>query len=70
MARSAREIAIEVHAASIRRGDVINVGGRAMTVVNLINLPRGGKRIEFDGGAVLSVRAGESLTAFRIAEGW
>lgn len=70
MARSAKEIAIEVDAASIRLGDVISVGGRPMTVMNLISLPRGQKRIEFDGGAVLALGPGESLTAFRVAEGW
>lgn len=70
MPRSQREVAIEINAASIRRGDVITVGGQHMTVQNLFNLAGGGKRIQFDGGASLTLLPGTTLTAIRIAKGW
>ncbi|OEV10513.1 hypothetical protein [Streptomyces nanshensis] len=70
MARTEKEVAIEVTVATVKRGDVITVGGQPMTVQSLFNLPGGGKRIGFASGAVLTLWPGTTLTALRIAKGW
>ncbi|WP_314178112.1 hypothetical protein [Streptomyces winkii] len=70
MARTEKEVAIDITVTTIRRGDVITIGGQPMTVQSLFNLPGGGKRIGFAGGAVLTLWPGTTLTALRIVTGW
>jgi hypothetical protein len=70
MPRTEREVAISISPTTVRRGDIITVGGQHMTVQNLFNLLGGRKRIQFAEGAVLTILPGTTLTALRIAQGW
>lgn len=70
VSRTEREVAVEITAATVKRGDVITIGGQSMKVQNLFDLPGGGKRIQFPGGAVLTLHSGTILTALRTAKGW
>lgn len=70
MPRSEKEVAIEVRADSVRRGDSTTVGGQLLTVQDLVSLPGGAKRIEFGEGVALTLRPGMPLVIFRMAKGW
>lgn len=68
--RSKKEVAVEVTAATVRRGDVIVIGSVPMTIQNLYALPGGAKRIEFADGTVLTLHPKVAVTALRVARGW
>lgn len=70
MARTAKEVALDVTAATIRRGDRLTVGGQVMRVRDLVSLPSGAKRIRFSTGETLSIHCGTKLTAWRVVQGW
>lgn len=70
LARSEREVAVEITAATVRRGDIIVIGGVPMRIANLRSLPGGAKRVEFAEGLVFTLPARVVLTALRVAGGW
>jgi hypothetical protein len=46
---------VEVTAATVQRGDIIQFGGRACRVQDLFQLPQGAKQILFDSGELLTI---------------
>ncbi|MEU0048607.1 hypothetical protein [Streptomyces sp. NPDC006309] len=57
---------VEVTAATVRYGDIIQVGGRACRVGNLFQLPNGAKQLLFESGELLTIHARTRLTAVRV----
>ncbi|MEV6163967.1 hypothetical protein AB0L71_18900 [Streptomyces sp. NPDC052052] len=57
---------IEITAATVRRGDVIQLGGAARRVEDLFQLPRGAKQLVFESGDLLTVHARTRLVAVRM----
>ncbi|MBB4792667.1 hypothetical protein BJY54_003279 [Streptomyces nodosus] len=45
---------IEITAATVQRGDIIQLGGRACRVRDLFQLPQGAKQLVFDLGELLT----------------
>ncbi|MEU3191962.1 hypothetical protein ABZ686_15265 [Streptomyces sp. NPDC006992] len=70
MARSERQVAIEVGSGSVRRGDVIQVGGQSMAVSDIRHLTGGAKLITFRTGDTLTITAGTTLVVLRTVAGW
>ncbi|QHF92658.1 hypothetical protein DEH18_00630 [Streptomyces sp. NHF165] len=70
MARSERQVAIEVGGGSLRRGDVIQVGGQSMAVVDICHLTGGAKLIAFRSGDVLTIMPRTTLVVLRTVAGW
>ncbi|MCT2589191.1 hypothetical protein LHJ74_04455 [Streptomyces sp. N2-109] len=70
MARSPRQVAIDVMASTVRTGDEIRVGGQSMCVQDLQHVPGGAKRIKFASGDILTIAPTTTLTVLRTAEGW
>jgi hypothetical protein len=56
---------IEVTAATVQRGDVIQVGGRACRVRDLFQLSQGAKQLVFESGELLTIHARTRLVAVR-----
>ncbi|MET7456884.1 hypothetical protein ABZT03_34350 [Streptomyces sp. NPDC005574] len=56
---------IEVTAATVQRGDVIQLGGRACRVRDLFQLPQGAKQLVFESGELLTIHARTRLLAVR-----
>ncbi|MFJ7968917.1 hypothetical protein [Streptomyces sp. NPDC096324] len=56
---------IEVTAATVQRGDVIQLGGRACRVRDLFQLPQGAKQLVFESGELLTIHARSRLLAVR-----
>lgn len=61
---------IEITSADVRRGDVIQVGGRPCRVADLVQLHAGAKRLLFESGEVLTMHARSRLTALRLTRKW
>ncbi len=61
---------VEVTARTILPGDVLNIGGQAFEVLNLIELPAQGKALRFTTGEVLNMHFKTRLTVFRAARRW
>ncbi|MGX1975464.1 hypothetical protein [Streptomyces kronopolitis] len=61
---------IEVTSGTIRPGDVLNIGGQAFQVLNLIELPAQGKALRFTTGEVLNMHSKTRLTVVRAARRW
>ncbi|UFQ16869.1 MULTISPECIES: hypothetical protein [Streptomyces] len=61
---------VEVTARTILPGDVLNIGGQAFEVLNLIELPAQGKALRFTTGEVLNMHFKTRLTVFRTARRW
>jgi hypothetical protein len=57
---------VEVTAATVRRGDIIQLGGRACRVQDLFQLSQGAKQILFDSGELLTIHTRTRLVAVRI----
>ena len=70
MARSEKQVAIEVDAASVLLGDEIQIGGRALSVLDLVHLSGGCKRVTFTSGETLIITPKTTLTVLRTAKGW
>ncbi|MDF4251579.1 hypothetical protein [Streptomyces sp. WMMB303] len=70
MARSERQVAIEVVGGSLRRGDVIHVGGQSMAVSDIRHLTGGAKLIAFRTGDTLTITPGTTLVVLRTVAGW
>ncbi|MDT0310521.1 hypothetical protein RM780_26765 [Streptomyces sp. DSM 44917] len=56
---------VTVDASTVRLGDQILVGGQCYTVTDMTALPRGGRRLEFNGGESFTMRATTVLWATR-----
>ncbi|MET9406959.1 hypothetical protein ABZX90_14530 [Streptomyces sp. NPDC002935] len=56
---------VEVTAATVQRGDVIQVGGRACRVRDLFQLSQGAKQLVFESGELLTIHARTRLVAVR-----
>lgn len=56
---------IEVTAATVQIGDVIQLGGRACRVRDLFQLPQGAKQLVFESGELLTIHARTRLLAVR-----
>ncbi|MFF9685566.1 hypothetical protein [Streptomyces sp. NPDC014623] len=57
---------IEITAATVQRGDVIQLGGHACQVGDLFQLPRGAKRLVFESGELLTMHARTRFVAVRM----
>ncbi|MEU0002826.1 hypothetical protein ABZ079_00590 [Streptomyces sp. NPDC006314] len=57
---------VEVTATTVQRGDVIQLGGTACRVMDLIQLPQGAKRLLFESGELLTIHARTRLVAVRV----
>lgn len=64
--RSALASNIEVTAATVQRGDVIQLGGRAYRVQDLFQLPHGAKQLLFESGELLTIHTRTRLAAVRM----
>jgi hypothetical protein len=64
--RSAPASNIEVTAATVQRGDIIQLGGRACRVQDLFQLPRGAKQLLFESGELLTIHTRTRLVAVRL----
>ncbi|MFF8703096.1 hypothetical protein ACF067_29025 [Streptomyces albidoflavus] len=56
---------VEITAATVLRGDIIQVGGRACRVCALFQLPRGAKPLLFESGEPLTIDGRTRLVAVR-----
>ncbi|MEV7507843.1 hypothetical protein AB0O57_07835 [Streptomyces sp. NPDC091201] len=61
---------IEITSINVRRGDVIQIGGQACRVRDLVQLPAGAKRLFFESGEVLTLHARSRLIALRLMRKW
>ncbi|MER5551420.1 hypothetical protein ABT001_07030 [Streptomyces sp. NPDC002793] len=57
---------IEVTAATVQRGDIIQLGGQAYRVRDLFQLPQGAKQLVFESGELLAIHARTRLVALRM----
>jgi hypothetical protein len=64
--RSALASNIEVTAATVQRGDIIQLGGRACRVRDLFQLPQGAKQLLFESGELLTIHTRTRLGAVRL----
>ncbi|MFF7384339.1 hypothetical protein [Streptomyces griseoluteus] len=57
---------VEITAATVQRGDVIQLGGKACRVSDLFQLPQGAKKLRFESGELLTIHARTRLAAVRM----
>jgi hypothetical protein len=57
---------VEVTAATVRRGDIIQLGGKACRVSDLFQLPQGGKQLLFESGELLTMHARTRFAVVRM----
>ncbi|MEU0856548.1 hypothetical protein [Streptomyces griseofuscus] len=57
---------VEVTAATVQRGDVIQLGGLPCRVADLFQLPQGAKQLLFESGELLTMHARTRLVAVRM----
>ncbi|MBM7436727.1 MULTISPECIES: hypothetical protein [unclassified Streptomyces] len=57
---------VEITAATVQRGDVIQLGGHACRVVDLFQLPQGAKQLVFESGELLTMHARTRFVAVRM----
>ncbi|MFE0034315.1 hypothetical protein [[Kitasatospora] papulosa] len=57
---------IEVTAASVQRGDIIQLGGQACRVRDLFQLPQGAAQLVFESGELLAIHTRTRLVAVRL----
>ncbi|WP_329075486.1 hypothetical protein [[Kitasatospora] papulosa] len=57
---------IEITAATVQRGDVIQLGGHTCRVGDLFQLPRGAKQLVFESGELLIMHARTRFVAVRM----
>ncbi|MFE9384107.1 hypothetical protein ACFYMO_12915 [Streptomyces sp. NPDC007025] len=70
MARNEQQVAVMVDGGSLRRGDVIHIGGQPMAVFDLHHVAGGAKRIAFRSGDVLTITPRTALVVLRTVAGW
>ncbi|MEV7015560.1 hypothetical protein [Streptomyces sp. NPDC093991] len=64
--RSALASNIEVTAATVQRGDIIQLGRQACRVRDLFQLPQGAKQLLFESGELLTIHTRTRLGAVRL----
>jgi hypothetical protein len=64
--KSALASNIEVTAATVQRGDIIQLGGQACRVRDLFQLPQGAKQLLFESGELLTIHTRTRLGAVRL----
>ncbi|MEU1439521.1 hypothetical protein ABZ438_36430 [Streptomyces sp. NPDC005786] len=57
---------VEVTAATVQRGDIIDFGGQVCRVSDLFQLPQAAKQLVFESGELLAIQARTRLTALRL----
>ncbi|MGW2589070.1 hypothetical protein ACWCXC_02210 [Streptomyces sp. NPDC001515] len=57
---------IKVTAATVQRGDIIQLGGQACRVSDLVQLSHGAKQLVFESGELLAIHARTRLDALRL----
>ncbi|MFH8340000.1 hypothetical protein [Streptomyces sp. AM6-12] len=57
---------VEVTAATVQRGDIIQLGGRAYRVMDLFQLSQGAKQLLFESGELLTIHTRTRLAAVRM----
>ncbi|MGW6271712.1 hypothetical protein [Streptomyces sp. NPDC055060] len=57
---------VKITAASVQRGDVIQVGGKPCRVTDLFQLPQGAKQLVFESGELLTMHPRTRLVALRM----
>jgi len=57
---------VEVTAATVQRGDIIQLGGQACRVSDLFQLPQGAKQLVFESGELLAIHARTRLSVLRL----
>ncbi|MFD8619949.1 hypothetical protein [Streptomyces sp. NPDC059513] len=57
---------VDVTAATVQRGDIIQIGGQACRVSDLFQLPQGAKQLVFESGELLAIHARTRLTGLRL----
>ncbi|KPC82342.1 MULTISPECIES: hypothetical protein [Streptomyces] len=57
---------VEVTAATVQRGDIIQLGGQACRVRDLFQLPQGAKQLVFESGELLAIHTRTRLVAVRL----
>lgn len=57
---------VEVTAATVQRGDIIQLGGQAYRVRDLLQLPQGAKQLVFESGELLAIHTRTRLIALRL----
>nr|WP_237518275.1 hypothetical protein [Streptomyces sp. SID4982] len=65
IAGSAPVTSVEITASTVRRGDVIQLGGCACRVSDLLQLPHGAKQLVFESGELLTMHTRTRLVAAR-----
>lgn len=63
---SALVSSVEVTAATVQRGDIIELGGQTCRVSDLFQLPQGAKQLVFESGELLAMHARTRLIALRL----
>ncbi len=59
------QVAVEVNAATVRRGDQLMIGGQVFTISDLTSMQRGAKRLHFASGETLTLQPATILWAAR-----
>lgn len=57
---------VEVTAATVQRGDIIELGGQSCRVSDLFQLPQGAKQLVFESGELLAIHARTRLIVLRL----
>ncbi|WP_224287153.1 hypothetical protein [Streptomyces olivaceus] len=57
---------VDITATTVLRGDVIQVGGQACRVSDLVQLPQGAKQLHFETGESLTMNSRTRLRAVRV----
>lgn len=57
---------VEITPVTVRRGDVIQIGGQPCRVADLFHLPGGAKRLLFESGELLTMHSRSRLVALRM----
>ncbi|MFF9359886.1 hypothetical protein [Streptomyces griseoluteus] len=65
IAGSAPVTCVEITASTVQRGDVIQLGGYAYRVSDLLQLPHGAKQLVFESGELLTMHTRIRLVAVR-----
>ncbi|WP_435841504.1 hypothetical protein [Streptomyces gardneri] len=61
---------VEITTTTVQLGDAIQIGGRLHRVADLVQLPRGAKRLRFESGELLTMHAHTRLIAVRVLRRW
>ncbi|UCM88503.1 hypothetical protein [Streptomyces marincola] len=59
------QVAVEVNAATVRRGDQLMIGGQVFVISDLTSMHRGAKRLHFTSGESMTLHPSTILWAAR-----